>query len=136
MTSGQQASANFQRTGNLVHVGKTVFSTIAGGTATAAYTVDSDGNCTGTQGNNSEADIDDWLSPKVGMALCSVRATLASGTTPTGTLGSFLALTTFRRWTLPMASVGGATCTLNIEIKDSIGTIRNAVITMNATRTS
>jgi hypothetical protein len=136
MTAGQQASTNFQRNGNIAIANQTVFTSVAGTTATAKYTIDSGGDITGTQGTNSEADIGDWISPRVGMALCAVRATLFSGTLPSGTLGSFLALTSPRQWVLSMASVGGASCILTIEIKDSVGLIKTAQITMNATRTS
>jgi hypothetical protein len=66
------------------------------------------------------------------------RATLNSGTSPTGSaVGSWLALSSSREWYVTKASVGSTVCSLLIEIRNAttLVTLTSAVIDLEAERT-
>lgn len=105
------------------------------GTATAAYEVHADGTVYTTTGTNTLGLLENWLS--FGTASnYEVKATLLGGATPTGTLGSWLALSSNRAWTLSQSLVGDTTCTLLIEIRNalSLAVVDTATVTIYAER--
>ena len=82
---------------------------VAGIRYNADGTVDNNIDGVYTQVNSST----DWIIPNsAASSAYQIRATLNSGDTPDGTLGSWLALSSNREWTL--TSTGS--CSLNIEI--------------------
>lgn len=98
--------------------------------ASVTYEVNSDGTVTPPVTQN-------WwragVTPGIGSGY-EVRATLQSGTTPSGTLGSWLALSSSRAWTLTRTSQGTNTAELLVEIRATSGTVlASAVITLQAT---
>jgi len=105
------------------------------GVRTASYRIDSDQFIyKGIDGVYSS--VHRWTSDAV--ANYEGRASLIAGTSPGGsTVGSWLALTSDRTWTVT-ASLAGETkyCTLTIEIRDaaSMAVLASAVATLIATR--
>ncbi len=88
------------------------FSSQAGIEFLADGTVDKNEN-----GVRSQVDsATDWVIPNDSSSPFEVRATLNSGDTPSGTLGSWLALTTDRAWALT-AGIEVLTCNLTIEVR-------------------
>lgn len=97
-----------------------VIQTIQGGTAgggTCTFVLKNDGTYTmsGTAGGN-------WVSPAAAVvaAQWSVRVTNVSGTLNTGTVGSWLALSSNRTWTET-----GEDTTISVEFRDTSETIRS-----------
>jgi hypothetical protein len=87
--------------------------------ASASIEFQSDGDII-TVGDLGSVDEGDWISPKASApGSYEIRATLVSGDTPSGTLGSWLALTSNRTWTnnKPGAAPGVRSCQLTIEIR-------------------
>jgi hypothetical protein len=97
--------------------------TTDGSAATASFTIRTDR----TVQNHAGTTIDSaWLASGYSASDYSVRVTVNSGTTPTGTIGSWLALTSNRTWSLTDAAgaSGTKTCSLKVEIKENAsGTI-------------
>lgn len=59
-----------------------------------------------------------WLSPVVNVSEYEVRATLSSGDTPTGTFGSWNALSTSQDWTITEPTIdGNLTAEVLLEIR-------------------
>ena len=87
--------------------------------ATAGYRVNTSGIAEQLLGT-SYTTLETWLTSGYTASNYEVRATLQSGTTPSGTLGSWLALSSSREWSLN-AVVPGTTvdCTLLIEIRNA-----------------
>lgn len=106
------------------------------GTATAAYEARSDGTVYRTNGNNTLVFLENWLAFGV-TSNYEIKATVLSGDAPTGTLGSWLALSSNRAWTLSQSAVGDTTCTLLIEIRNalSLAVVDTATVTIYAERT-
>lgn len=107
-----------------------------GGTAQAGYVIDSDGQAYRNRGSVLTS-IETWLDSGVNSDY-EVRATLASGDTPTGTLNTWQACTSDRSWLVSATGGGGVstTCTLTIELRDaaSPNTVRDsASISLTAT---
>lgn len=110
-------------------------SLVVGATATASFTIANDGDIDATATNNTVADRDDWIAPKVNMALYEVRATLQTGGPMTsGTMGSYLSLGTSRTWTLAIAPVGNISATVLYEFRriGDTAVIYSVVVTFNA----
>lgn len=106
------------------------------GTAQAGYVIDSDGQVYRNVGGTLTA-IDTWLDSGLNSDF-EVRATLASGDTPTGTLNTWQACSSDRSWSVSATGGGGAvkSCVLTIELRDaaSPNTVRDsASITLTAT---
>lgn len=103
------------------------------GSASATYTLSSDGTLAAT----GYSDIN-WITPRVGMGLYEVRATVQSGSLTGGTTGTWLALDTSRSWSRIRTSTGSSSCSLLIEIRRaSDGTVvDSATIILIATITS
>lgn len=82
---------------------------------TANYTIKSDGTVTKTEGASTTT-LETWL--VVGSAGdYEVRATLSSGDTPSGTLGTWLALSSNRSWELVAGPSETLTCVLAVDIR-------------------
>jgi hypothetical protein len=98
------------------------------------YTLNADGGIYGPDGY-----LGNWISPVGSAGLYEARATLMSGSSPVGTLNSWLALSTTRTWTIVDTAPGGISkfCTIRIEIRDAAtSTVRDtADITLEADRT-
>lgn len=93
-------------------------SDFAGGLATAGYTIDSDGNAYRNRGGVVSA-IEEWLHSGLNTDF-EVRATLLSGDTPSGTLGSWLVCSSDNGWLIQSDNGDGmAACSLTVEIRDA-----------------
>lgn len=103
--------------------------------AFAAYRIKAVGTATRVQGSSETSITGEWLVSGAA-ADYEVRATLFSGDTPTGTLGTWLSTSTDREWSLSAISNAGQikTCQLTVEIRDvATLTVRDtATITLNA----
>jgi len=97
--------------------------------ASASWTLESDGDIAKT--GAGAGDIGDWIAPK-GAAPGSYecRATLNSGDTPSGTLGSWLALTSNRTWSHTTSGPGVLTCELLIEIRLGTTVLDSTTVTI------
>lgn len=103
---------------------------------TATYTIDNDK----TVKNHAGTTLETWLTGGA-VADYEVRATLSSGTAPSGTLGSWMNCATDRSWSVTNAAADDTTITsvILVEIRDaaSPNTVRdNATITIQATSLS
>jgi hypothetical protein len=101
--------------------------------ATAGYRLDSDGAAYQTVFSGAYVAIGgEWLLSG-SAADYEARATKVSGTTPSGTLGSWLALSSDRTWSLT-TTAGNASCVLTIEIRNAttLAVLDTATITLEA----
>jgi hypothetical protein len=105
--------------------------TISPTTAIAAYSINSDG----TVRDHDGALLETWLLTGAASSF-EVRATLSSGSTPGGTLGTWLACSTTREWTITGSSPVPVSCVLLIEIRNAstMVTLDSASVTMTAQR--
>ena len=89
--------------------------------ATTGYRVANDAFIyTGTGSvSPSYSQFEQWDSVPSTVGNYEVRATLNSGTTPTGTLNTWLNLGTTQTWTLTAPTGNFRTCNLTIEIRDT-----------------
>lgn len=115
--------------------GETV-SEAAPGHAIAGIRFNSDGTVDGHSLVSGYYQVDsgtDWRIPNGSGAGYHVRATLDSGDTPTGTLSSWLALSTSREWYFDILT-GSKNCNLTIAVSDDGGstTLDSATYTLNA----
>jgi hypothetical protein len=105
---------------------------------TATYTLESDGDVISATTDGGSVDEGDWIAPKANAPSdYECRVTLDSGDTPTtGTLNSWLALTSDRSWTLSViASGNSAQCSLTVEIRKGSGpALASATVTLYAER--
>jgi hypothetical protein len=110
-----------------------VFSTGAG-SQTVTYTLESDGDVMSNSTTFGAVDEGDWVTPKSSApGTYEARATLVSGDTPTGTLGTWLALTSNRSWSLTQATTGTKEAVLTIEIRKGSGSVlASATVTLYA----
>jgi hypothetical protein len=94
-----------------------------GTAATASFTFNTDRTVKDQDGVNLDAA---WISAGYTVGDYSIRVTVNSGTTPAGTIGSWLALSSARTWSLTDAAgaAGTKTCSLKVEIRETAsGTI-------------
>jgi hypothetical protein len=101
--------------------------------ASAAYRLDNAGNIIRFNGA-TPTDMGDWITPQVNMANYESRATLNSGTTPSGTLNTWQALTSNRTWTLSRSTVGTSSCSITVEIRRAVDGVvmDSAIISLTA----
>lgn len=106
-------------------------------TASASFSLLSDGNTTASRSGSGTNTVngDDWYTPitsGVGSGY-SVRVTKTAGATnPSGTLGSWLVLSSTRTWTLT-STFGVKSCTLLVEIRQGTGAvIASGTVTLTA----
>lgn len=108
-------------------------STLTPGTATATYSVKSDGtvsvSLTGGSGSSYS-----WISGGL-PSNYEVRFTPTTGTVSTGTTGAWLALTTTRTITVQRTTVGlkSATVTVEIGLLGTSSALATASVVLNAT---
>lgn len=76
----------------------------------------------------------EWLTSGSASSV-EVRATLQSGSTPSGTLNTWLNLGTTRSWTLSRTGIGTSSCVLLVELRNAAsGTVLDtATITLQVT---
>ena len=100
--------------------------------ATATYSLESDGDI--VHGNGAGTDQGDWIAPKRNFGNYEVRATETGGTVTTGTVGSWLALSSTRSWTKTRTSdsPGTDSVTLTVEIRKGAVILDTATITIEA----
>lgn len=91
-----------------------------GGLASATYRLSSSGDVFIISTRFGIQDVGDWISPKSSApGLYEVRADLASGSGPltSGTLGSWVALSTSPSWTLTTSGIGISEATVDFQIR-------------------
>lgn len=80
--------------------------------------------------------VETWLANAADVGLYEVRATLSSGTTPTGTLNTWLPCSTSRSWVVTDSTDNGSavTCLLFVELRlASSGVVQDSAwITLTA----
>jgi hypothetical protein len=106
--------------------------------AVTAYRVANDAFVYTAQGTSaSYSQQEQWLSDPALVGNYEVRATLNSGDTPTGTLGTWLSLSTTRSWVLTASPGNLLNANLTIEIRDTAtSTVRaTATVTMQSDAT-
>jgi len=101
-------------------------------TATAGYRIDSDGTAYTVVNGSSSAISGEWLVAGSNTDF-EVRATLQSGVTPSGTLGSWLATTSARTWAVSSSGVL-LTSVILVEIRTGSTVLASATITLQAER--
>ena len=88
----------------------------SGASAVSGYRVNDDGfdykNANGTYTSNQQ-----WVTPTSAGGDYEVNATVSSGVTPVGTIGSWVATSTDPTWTVSRATVGVNLSTLSIQIR-------------------
>lgn len=98
----------------------TVYAVNSGAGASAGYRVNDDGfdysGINGTFTSNQQ-----WVTPTSVGGNYEVNASVTSGLTPTGTIGSWVATTTDPTWTITRATVGINTSVLSIQVR-AVGT--------------
>jgi hypothetical protein len=101
--------------------------------ASASYVINSDGSVRDHDGLLLET----WLDAGAASTF-QVRATLTSGSTPGGTLNTWLACSTTREWTVTGSSPVPVGCVLLIELRHAttLVVLDSASVTMSAERTS
>ncbi len=88
-----------------------------------------------TNGSLGVVDEGDWVNPKsAAPGSYEIRATLNSGDGPVGTVGSWLALTSTRTWSLtkPGFVAGSRECELTIEIRLGTAVLDSTIVTLRA----
>jgi hypothetical protein len=100
----------------IVAVSRSASSTAGfGGGTTATISFNADGTYSTFEGA-TEFDHGNWVEPAGAANEWEIRATVTSGSTPTsGTVGSFLALSTTREWQVARGTTGTSTSTLTFE---------------------
>jgi hypothetical protein len=90
---------------------------IGGAAATATFRLNTNGDIEKVEGATTTV-LGAWISNPANAASYECRATLTEGDTPTGSaLGSWLALSSSRSWTLTQSVAGTKSCTLSIDIR-------------------
>ncbi len=106
-------------------------------TCAVGVTFKSDGTVTkGTTsgGTTQLSSTTDWIRPVISPGSYTVRAHVASGTSPAGdSLDTDLALSSDRGWTLTQIASGNKSCSLTITIKLGGTTVASATYSLSAT---
>jgi hypothetical protein len=103
-------------------------------TATAGVTFRDDGTVVQDKNGNTSV-LENWAAPtQSGLGSSyEVRATLQSGTTPSGTLGTWLSISTNPTWSLTATSGTAKNCDLLIEVRPNGGAVLDsATYSLNA----
>jgi hypothetical protein len=117
-SSGAISIRNFYGTSNVVIAitNQTIFAGVfSPDTAEAGYRLNSNGKVYRNQ-NGSLTEIETWCTPTSEASNYEARVTLISGTTPSGTVGSWVALSSTRDWTI-QETVPGDTDTSSIKVE-------------------
>lgn len=144
-SSGTISISNFYGTSNVViQLTSPVTVAYASGNLTAAvagYAIDPDGYVyTAAAATATYSQFEQWDNVAATTGNYQVRATLNSGDTPSGTLGTWTTITARQTWQLISTRPGGGqykTCNLTIEIRDTAtSTVRaTATVTLEADST-
>lgn len=67
--------------------------------------------------NGNTSVIGNWVNPSTKAADWEIRAVLDSGDTPTGTLGTWLSLSSNREWSFSVSSPESLSCVLTFEFR-------------------
>lgn len=92
-----------------------------GATASAAYRLNANGNVEYSANGGAYSVLEAWCVPAAQAANYECYATLVSGTVTSGTLDTWLALSSSRTWSVSQINVGVESAILNIGIR-RIGT--------------
>jgi hypothetical protein len=106
-----------------------------GDNAFVSITFESDGDIISNSQLGANLDEGDWVNPKsAAPGSYEIRATLVSGDTPVGTLGSWLALTSNRTWSLTKLSgvAGSRQSELTVEIRLGTTVLDTTTVTLSA----
>jgi hypothetical protein len=106
--------------------------------ATVSFTLESDGDIVVDDDFGSSLDIGDWIDPKgAAGGAYECRMSTVSGTVSTGTVGSWLALSSSRGWSKTRTSDAAGTDTYvgTLEIRRTADAVvlDSATVTLNAT---
>jgi hypothetical protein len=128
-TGGGGGGSQPQITNQLVEVTGTGF-----GTVTISYTLDNDGKVYSQANTDPRVFIEQWLQTGGTASNYEAQATLVTGDTPTGTLGSYLTLGNDEFWSLSATAGHTKQCDISVSIRDvATQTVRTtATITMIA----
>jgi hypothetical protein len=99
------------------------------------FTVRSDGTILVTGDNSGTLANYNWITPTTGSTTYFVRATLTGGSFNSGTIATWLPLTSNRSWVVRVFTIGTRTATADFEIAtDSGGTnvVVSGTVTLNA----
>lgn len=103
--------------------------------ATATFRLESDGDIAYSNADGSlVVDVGDWIAPTAlagGDYEC--RLTNVSGSPTTGTIGSWLALSATRTWTLTRTTLGGNSYSGTLEIRRTSDSVVLGTATLNMT---
>ncbi len=91
-----------------------------------------------TSTSSGGATLGNWVTPtSAAGSAYEARVTVNSGTTPNGTVGSWLSLGTSRAWDLSTVSVTTVTCNLTVEIRNatSLVVVASGTVILTATKT-
>lgn len=120
--------------GVVISITNRSISVITGGfsSATVGYRLNSNGNVERNQ-QGSYSTIEQWCTPASQASNYEARATIVSGS-PSGTFGSWLALSSSREWTLFAAQNNFETAQITVEIRQTGTTtvLDSATITLTA----
>ena len=109
--------------------------TVAPTNASAGYSLTSAGVINEITVSGGTVSLGNWITPTVfAGAAYEVRATEVSGTVSTGTVGSWLALSSTRTWTRARVVAGSDSVVLTIEIRlaASGAVLDSATVTLTA----
>ena len=130
--TGILAAANAWPLSSLIITDRSV-SKDGAGSQTAIYTVSNDG----TIRNHANTLLETWLPSGAAASSYDVRATYQSGTSPSGTFGSWLNLATSRSWSINNSAQDDSTITgvilIEISLTGQATALDSATITIQAT---
>lgn len=106
------------------------------GSASVSIIFESDGDIIESGTNSGVTDRGDWLAPKASAPSdYEIRATLVSGSVTSGTMNTWLALTSNRTWSRARIPVGTTECQVLFEIRKGAGAVLDScTVTMTASR--
>lgn len=98
-------------------------------TATATYSLNASGALTATGGTSGF-----WITPQSGMDLFEARATLNTGALSSGSVNTWLPLSTTRSWQTSQSGEGVQTANLSIQIRraSDVTVVASATVTVTA----
>lgn len=102
-------------------------------TALAAVTFESDGDVISTTSVGA-VDAGDWIAPKAAApGTYEIMAHLESGSITTGTLDTWMALSSSRAWQIEQLVVGSTTAVLTISIRQGSTVLATGTVSLEAT---
>jgi hypothetical protein len=113
--------------------GVNYYGTKVGSSCTVQYSLTSGGKEQYFDENSTSTPIGDWVIPNGSAAGYECRLTATTGTFSTGTMATWLALTSTRTWTVTQATVGVKQAIGTIEIRDATTLVVKATATVDLT---